>query len=121
MDISNGVDKVNPLILKSLRTRSKEFVINGECFNADRVKKQGGFFSKKFWQYNLLWGPYDTMELNLAKTAQAVKKMMPTADNELIHALRATKSTTKKEKGKSAKKTSVDDQEKEPGEICSME
>ena len=67
-DLSDGLDVVNCLTLKSMRTRSKELVVDGAEFRKERALKIGGFLSKSFWQANLLWGNSDTMERNLFRT-----------------------------------------------------
>jgi hypothetical protein len=48
-DLSDGDGNANPLIVKSMRTRVKDFIIGGPSFSKESVLKAGGFLSKRFW------------------------------------------------------------------------
>lgn len=76
-DLTDGVGCANPLIIKSMRTRNKELIINGPDFNLEKVTRMGGFLSKKFWSANLLWGSSDHLVDNLLQTVRLLRAELP--------------------------------------------
>jgi hypothetical protein len=98
VDLSDGTTSVNPLILKSMRTRNKELLITGPDFNQEKAKKVGGFLSKKFWAANLLWGGSDTFIDNVLNTVRQIRSdlpVIPTPLQQHPHKVSTTSSSTK--------------------------
>lgn len=63
-DASDGPGAANELIVKSMRTRNKELLINSDSFKKEKVEALGGFNSKQFWSANLLWGSKQSVQDN---------------------------------------------------------
>lgn len=49
------VDECNSIIVKGMKTRGKELLLNSEHFSLQKYKDSGAFFNKNFWNTNLLW------------------------------------------------------------------
>lgn len=49
VDLSSPDSAVNPLIVKSVRTRVGQWLVGHEKFDKKFVSKKGGFMNKQFW------------------------------------------------------------------------
>lgn len=68
---SGTATTVNPLTLKSMRTRVRNLLIGHSSFDPVSAQRLG-FLSKKFWTVNLLWGLGNNLMENLERTSNYV-------------------------------------------------
>lgn len=94
-DLSSGSAMANPLTVKSMRTRVKQWIIGQPDFNKSKVLSKGGFLSKQFWQNNLMWGPNDDFIQNFITTTAQVKADLPQLDLRIAFKLKGTKRPSK--------------------------
>lgn len=91
-DLTDGLDGVNSLTLKSMRTRMKAFVIagiGGQDFDREKTLKIGSFLSKQFWEANIKWGNSDNLIDNVVKTARLLRNELPAV--QLLNTVKASK------------------------------